>query len=666
MPELKVISDLQPRGDQPKAIEQLVQGLQSGQRGQTLLGVTGSGKTRTMAAVIEAMQRPALILSPNKTLAAQLYAEFKEFFPNNAVEYFVSYYDYYQPEAYIPRTDTFIEKDSDINEEIDKLRHAATRSLFERKDVIIVASVSCIYGLGSPEEYGKVVVSLQKGQAVRRHRLLRHLIDIQYDRNDMEFKRGTFRVRGDTLEVYPAYEELGIRIEFFGDEIDRITDFDPLTGEVLVERNKIDIYPAKHFITTQEKLELAVVDIIAEMEERVKEFEREGKLIEAQRIRQRVMYDVEMLQETGYCSGVENYTRHLGRRDAGETPWTLMDYFPDDFILFIDESHIAVPQIGGMSGGDRSRKQVLVEYGFRLPSAMDNRPLTYEEFDKHLNQIVYVSATPREFEFKNSQQVVEQIIRPTGLLDPTITVRPTKGQVDDLLGEIKQRVQRGQRALVTTLTKKMAEDLADYLKEMGVKTQYLHSDIETLERIEILRDLRLGVFDVVVGINLLREGLDLPEVSLVAILDADKEGYLRSRDSLVQTIGRAARHVEGSVLMYADRMTDSMKAAIDETYRRRAIQMQHNEEHGIEPMTIVKSIRDITQRMKVAEEKAAYNISSGATISPGELAIPRDEITRLIKDMEVQMKTAAKQLEFEKAALLRDQVIELRRTLEVM
>ncbi len=666
MPELKVISDLQPRGDQPKAIEQLVQGLQSGQRGQTLLGVTGSGKTRTMAAVIEAMQRPALILSPNKTLAAQLYAEFKEFFPNNAVEYFVSYYDYYQPEAYIPRTDTFIEKDSDINEEIDKLRHAATRALFERKDVIIVASVSCIYGLGSPEEYGKVVVSLQKGQAVRRHRLLRHLIDIQYDRNDMEFKRGTFRVRGDTLEVYPAYEELGIRIEFFGDEIDRITDFDPLTGEVLVERNKIDIYPAKHFITTQEKLELAVVDIIAEMEERVKEFEREGKLIEAQRIRQRVMYDVEMLQETGYCSGVENYTRHLGRRDAGETPWTLMDYFPDDFILFIDESHIAVPQIGGMSGGDRSRKQVLVEYGFRLPSAMDNRPLTYEEFDKHLNQIVYVSATPREFEFKNSQQVVEQIIRPTGLLDPTITVRPTKGQVDDLLGEIKQRVQNGQRALVTTLTKKMAEDLADYLKEMGVKTQYLHSDIETLERIEILRDLRLGVFDVVVGINLLREGLDLPEVSLVAILDADKEGYLRSRDSLVQTIGRAARHVEGSVLMYADRMTDSMKAAIDETYRRRAIQMQHNEEHGIEPMTIVKSIRDITQRMKVAEEKAAYNISSGATISPGELAIPRDEITRLIKDMEVQMKTAAKQLEFEKAALLRDQVIELRRTLEVM
>ena len=666
MPELKVISDLQPRGDQPKAIEQLVQGLQSGQRGQTLLGVTGSGKTRTMAAVIEAMQRPALILSPNKTLAAQLYAEFKEFFPNNAVEYFVSYYDYYQPEAYIPRTDTFIEKDSDINEEIDKLRHAATRALFERKDVIIVASVSCIYGLGSPEEYGKVVVSLQKGQAVRRHRLLRHLIDIQYDRNDMEFKRGTFRVRGDTLEVYPAYEELGIRIEFFGDEIDRITDFDPLTGEVLVERNKIDIYPAKHFITTQEKLELAVVDIIAEMEERVKEFEREGKLIEAQRIRQRVMYDVEMLQETGYCSGVENYTRHLGRRDAGETPWTLMDYFPDDFILFIDESHIAVPQIGGMSGGDRSRKQVLVEYGFRLPSAMDNRPLTYEEFDKHLNQIVYVSATPREFEFKNSQQVVEQIIRPTGLLDPTITVRPTKGQVDDLLGEIKQRVQNGQRALVTTLTKKMAEDLADYLKEMGVKTQYLHSDIETLERIEILRDLRLGVFDVVVGINLLREGLDLPEVSLVAILDADKEGYLRSRDSLVQTIGRAARHVEGSVLMYADRMTDSMKAAIDETYRRRAIQMQHNEEHGIEPMTIVKSIRDITQRMKVAEEKAAYNISSGATVSPGELAIPRDEITRLIKDMEVQMKTAAKQLEFEKAALLRDQVIELRRTLEVM
>jgi excinuclease ABC subunit B len=658
MTELKVESDLVPRGDQPKAIEQLIAGLRAGHKHQTLLGVTGSGKTRTMAGVIEAVQRPTLILSPNKTLAAQLYAEMKEFFPNNAIEYFVSYYDYYQPEAYIPRTDTYIEKDSDINEEIDKLRNAATRSLFERRDVIIVASVSCIYGLGSPEDYGKVVVSLQQGQAVRRDRLLRHLVDIQYTRNDMNFTRGTFRVRGDTLDVYPAYEELGLRIEFFGDEIERISDFDTLTGEILAEHKKVDIYPAKHFITTQEKLELAIRDIQDELAQRVAYFEREGKLIEAQRITQRTMYDIEMLQETGYCSGVENYSRHLARRQPGDTPWTLLDYFPDDFLMFIDESHIAIPQVGGMSGGDRSRKENLVEYGFRLPSAMDNRPLTFDEFEKHINQVVHVSATPRDYEREHSAQIVEQIIRPTGLVDPTISVRPTKGQIDDLLAEVKARVSNGQRALITTLTKKMAEDLADYLKEMGIKTHYLHSDIETLERIEILRDLRLGIYDVVVGINLLREGLDLPEVSLVAIMDADKEGYLRSRDSLIQTIGRTARHVEGTVLMYADRMTESMRAAIDETYRRRAIQIAYNQEHGIEPRSIVKSIRDLTSRLRVAEERAEYNASTG------EIVIPRDEIMRLVKDMEVQMKLAAKNLEFEKAALLRDQVIELRRSLE--
>ncbi len=659
MPDLQVVSDLVPRGDQPKAIAELVAGMKRGDKHQTLLGVTGSGKTRTMAGVIEAMGRPTLVMSPNKTLAAQLYAEFKEFFPNNAVEYFVSYYDYYQPEAYIPRTDTYVEKESEINEEINKLRNATTRSLFERRDVVIVASVSCIYGLGSPEDYGKVVVSLQQGQAVRRDRLLRHLVDIQYSRNDNNFVRGTFRVRGDTLDVYPAYEDLGLRIEFFGDEIERIADFDPLTGEVLAEHKKADIYPAKHFITTQEKLELAVKDIEEELAMQVARFEREGKLIEAQRIAQRTRYDIEMLRETGFCPGVENYSRHLGRRQPGETPWTLIDYFPDDFITFIDESHIAVPQIGGMSGGDRSRKENLVEYGFRLPSAMDNRPLRFEEFEARMNQIVYVSATPRDYEREHSSQIVEQIIRPTGLIDPTISVRPTKGQVDDLLAEVRERVNKGQRALITTLTKKMAEDLADYLKEMGVKTHYLHSDIETLERIEILRDLRLGIYDVVVGINLLREGLDLPEVSLVAIMDADKEGYLRSRDSLIQTIGRAARHVEGTVLMYADNMTNSMRQAIDETYRRRAIQIAYNQEHGIEPTTIVKSIRDLTSRLKVAEERAEYSVGSG------EIGIPRDEIMRLVKELEVQMKVAAKNLEFEKAALLRDQVIELRRSLEL-
>ncbi|HEX7101619.1 MAG TPA: excinuclease ABC subunit UvrB, partial [Nitrolancea sp.] len=633
-------------------------------RHQTLLGVTGSGKTFTMANIMARVQKPSLVLAPNKTLAAQLYSEFKEFFPNNAVEYFVSYYDYYQPEAYVPRTDTYIEKDAQINDEIDKLRHAATRSLLTRRDVVIVASVSCIYGLGSPEDYGKTVVSLRRGASVRRDRILRHLVDIQYDRNDLTLVRGTFRVRGDTLDVFPAYEEIAVRIEFFGDEIERIIEIDPLTGEILTERNEIDIYPAKHFVTSAEKLQLAVVDIEAELEERLKVLENEGKILEAARLKQRTMYDVEMLQEAGYCSGVENYSRHLSRRKEGDPPWTLLDYFPDDYLLFIDESHMSIPQVRGMFAGDRSRKDVLVDFGFRLPSARDNRPLTFDEFERHVRQAVYVSATPGPYEFEHSEQVVEQVIRPTGLVDPEISVRPTKGQIDDLLGEIHHRVARGERALITTLTKKMAEDLTDYMKEVGIRAHYLHSDIETLERVEILRDLRLGVYDVVVGINLLREGLDLPEVSLVAILDADKEGYLRSTNSLIQTVGRASRHVDGLVIMYADNVTDSMRRAIDETYRRRAIQIAYNEEHGITPRGIIKQIRDITERVKaVAEEQGIYNADS----KPGAIAeIPPDEMARLIKDLERQMKDASKQLEFERAALLRDQIIELRRIQEVM
>ncbi|MDP9363293.1 MAG: excinuclease ABC subunit UvrB [Chloroflexota bacterium] len=665
MPDFKIVSDLRPTGDQPKAIEALVEGLDTGNKLQTLLGVTGSGKTFTMANVIERVNRPTIVLAHNKTLAAQLYAEFKEFFPNNAVEYFVSYYDYYQPEAYVPRTDTFIEKDADINEEIDKLRHAATRALLTRHDVIIVASVSCIYGLGSPEEYAKVVVSLRRGTQVRRDKIVRQLIDIQYDRNDMSLTRGTFRVRGDTLEIFPAYEEIALRVEFFGDEVERIVEVDPLTGELLVERMEIDVYPAKHFVTTGEKLSAAMKDIEAELDVRLKELEEQGKVLEAARLKQRTMYDLEMMQETGYCSGVENYSMHLSRRRPGEQPSTLMDYFPDDFLMFVDESHISLPQVRGMYAGDRARKDVLVEHGFRLPSARDNRPLTFAEFERMLNQAVFVSATPGPYEQEHSEQTVEQVIRPTGLIDPAITVRPTKGQIDDLVGEINERVAKGERALVTTLTKRMAEDLADYLKEMGIRTQYLHSEIETLERIEILRDLRLGVFDVVVGINLLREGLDLPEVSLVAILDADKEGYLRSEGSLIQTIGRAARHVDGQVLMYADTMTRSMKAAIDETYRRRAIQIAHNEKHGIEPRGIVKEIRDLTERVKaVAEEQAGYH--AGGDGKPGVIAeIPRDELARMVKDLEGQMKAAARDLEFEKAALLRDQIVELRRIMEV-
>ena len=664
MPALEIKSLLKPTGDQPVAIDELVNGITSGYKHQTLLGVTGSGKTFTMANVIERLQRPALVLAHNKTLAAQLYSEFKEFFPDNAVEYFVSYYDYYQPEAYIARTDTYIEKDSQINDEIDKLRHAATRALRTRRDAIIVASVSCIYGLGSPSDYEEQLISLRRGQMIRRDRVLRHLIDIQYDRNDMTLVRGTFRVRGDTLEVHPVYQETALRIEFFGDEVERIVELDPLTGEILLERTEIEIYPAKHFVTTNDKLKVALVDIEHELEQRVEELNGQGKILEAARLAQRTRYDIEMMQEAGYCSGIENYSLHLARRLPGQQPWTLLDYFPSDFLLFVDESHMSLPQVRGMYSGDRARKDVLVEHGFRLPSARDNRPLTFTEFQQHIGQVIYVSATPGPWEKEHAQQTVEQIIRPTGLIDPVISVRPSKGQIDDLLHEINERVARGERALVTTLTKKMAEDLSEYLKEMGVRTHYLHSEIETLERIEILRDLRLGIYDVVVGINLLREGLDLPEVSMVAILDADKEGFLRSSGALIQTIGRAARHIEGTVVMYADNMTDSMRFAIDETYRRRAIQVAHNEAHGITPRTIVKEIRDLTERVKMAAEDGPTYDSD---VPGGAIAeIPPEELNRLIHDLERQMKDAAKMLEYEKAALLRDQIVHLRRVQEVV
>ncbi|HEY51792.1 MAG TPA: excinuclease ABC subunit UvrB [Dehalococcoidia bacterium] len=653
MPDFKIVSDFRMTGDQPQAVDRLVEGINSGFERQTLLGVTGSGKTFTMANVIERVQRPTLVICHNKTLAAQLASEFRDFFPDNAVEYFVSYYDYYQPEAYIPRTDTYIEKEIDINEEIDKLRHAATRALFERRDVLIVASVSCIYSLGEPEEYRSFVVSIKRGESYGRQKLLRKLVDMQYERNDIDFTRGRFRVRGDTLEIQPSYEELALRIEFFGDEVDRIVQIDPLTGELLAELDNIDIYPAKHFVTSHDKLMLALETIKQELVERLAELKSQGKLLEAARLESRTNYDLEMLREAGYCHAVENYSRHLSQRAPGSPPWTLVNYFPDDYLLFIDESHMTLPQIRGMYHGDRSRKETLVEYGFRLPSALDNRPLNFQEFNERVNQVVYVSATPADYEYEHSQQMVEQLVRPTGLLEPTVEVKPTKGQVDDLLDQIKARVDKGERCLVTTLTKRMAEELADYLIEMGIRTHYLHSEIDTLERVEILRDLRLGVYDVVVGINLLREGLDLPEVSLVAVLDADKEGYLRSSQALIQTMGRAARHVDGHVIMYADAATNSMQAAIDETQRRRRIQEDFNKEHGITPQGIRKAIRDITERVKVvAETRAPYT---------AEAPVSKEDVARLIKELETQMKAAARGLEFEKAALLRDRIIELRR-----
>ena len=656
MPQFQLVSDLKPTGDQPQAIEKLVTGIQAGYQHQTLLGATGTGKTFVMAHLIQQTQRPTLVPAHNKTLAAQLYSEFKEFFPHNAVEYFVSYYDYYQPEAYVPQHDLYIEKDADINDEIDRLRLAATSSLFSRRDAIIVASVSCIYGIGNPEEYGRVVLRLRHGETIKRDRVLRHLVQIHYDRNDLELARGRFRVRGDTLDVRPAYRDFAYRIAFWGDEIERIVEIDPLTGEVLAEHDEVEIFPAKHFITPEEKLTQALKDIEAELAARVAKLKAEDKLLEAQRLEQRTKYDLEMLSEVGYVSGIENYSRHLDQRPSGTPPWVLVDYFPDDFLLIVDESHMTVPQVRGMYHGDRSRKQVLIDYGFRLPSALDNRPLSFEEFEARLNQVIYASATPGPYELEKSTQVVEQLIRPTGLVDPEIIVRPTEGQIDDLIGRINERVNRGERVLVTTLTKRMAEDLADYLLEMGVKVHYLHSEIDTLERVEILRDLRLGTYDVVVGINLLREGLDLPEVSLVAILDADKEGFLRSDTALIQTIGRAARHIHGQTIMYADNVTGSMKRAIDETERRRKTQQAYNRVHGIIPASIVKEVRDLTDRLKVAaEERAEYVV---------ERRIPKDEMARLIKEMEKQMKEAAAQLEFEKAALLRDQIFELRREMQ--
>jgi len=656
MPQFEIVSDFSMTGDQPQAVDGLVAGLNKDFKHQTLLGVTGSGKTFTMANVIARVQRPTLVICHNKTLAAQLSTEFKEFFPDSAVEYFVSYYDYYQPEAYIPRTDTFIEKEIDINEEIDKLRHAATRSLFTRRDVVIVASVSCIYGLGEPEEYRSFVCSLKKGESYRRQELLRQLVDMQYERNDIDFTRGRFRVRGDTLEIQPSYEELALRIELFGDDIERIMEIDPLTGELLKELEEIDIYPAKHFVTSHDKLMLAIESIKQELAERLAELKGQGKLLEAARLEARTNYDMEMLKEAGYCHAVENYSRHLAQRPAGSPPATLLDYFPDDFLLFIDESHMTVPQIRGMYNGDRSRKETLVEYGFRLPSALDNRPLNFTEFGQRVNQVIYTSATPGDYEYQHSKQVVEQLVRPTGLLEPTVKIKPTKRQIDDLLDQIKARVDKKERCLVTTLTKRMAEELADYLIEMDIKTHYLHSEIDTLERVEILRDLRLGVYDVVVGINLLREGLDLPEVSLVAILDADKEGFLRSAGALIQTMGRASRHIDGQVIMYADTVTKSMQAAIDEIQRRRQIQLDYNKEHGITPRGIRKAIKDITARVKVAADvHAVYDASAPPT---------REDIARMVKELEAQMKTAARNLEFEKAALIRDRIIELRKVFE--
>jgi excinuclease ABC subunit B len=660
MPEFKLHAPYQPTGDQPQAIKELIQGLERGDQHQVLLGATGTGKTFTVANLIAHAQRPTLILAHNKTLAAQLFAEFKEFFPENAVEYFVSYYDYYQPEAYVPRHDLYIEKETDVNEEIERLRLSATTSVVSRKDVVVVASVSCIYGIGNPEAYGRVVIELEVGGYYRRDAVLRQLVETQYERNDIELRPGSFRVRGDTLEVIPAYEEHGLRISFFGDELERIVEFDRVTGEILAERSEISIFPAKHFITDAEKLEAAIQDIQLELEITLASFKDSEQYLEAQRLEQRTKYDIEMLREIGYCSGIENYSRHLDQRPMGSPPWTLVDYFPPNFLLIIDESHMTVPQVRGMFAGDRSRKQTLVEYGFRLPSALDNRPLNFDEFEQRLGQVVHTSATPGPYELERASQVVEQIIRPTGLVDPEVEVRPVSGQIDDLVGEIHARVDRGERALVTTLTKRMAEDLSEYLLELDMKVHYLHSEIDTLERVGILRDLRLGVYDVVVGINLLREGLDLPEVSLVAILDADKEGFLRSDTALIQTIGRAARHVNGKVIMYAENITDSMKRALDETERRRKKQIAYNEAHGIEPVSIIKAIRDLTDQVAAEyafkEEKADYQ-----AFSPEKM--PKDELSRLIKELEKQMRHAAEQLEFERAAGLRDQIYELRQVM---
>ena len=657
MDHFELVSEYQPTGDQPQAIEQLVKGFQEGNQFETLLGVTGSGKTFTMANVIQQLNKPTLIIAHNKTLAAQLYGEMKECFHNNAVEYFVSYYDYYQPEAYVPSTDTYIEKDSAINDEIDKLRHSATAALSERKDVIIVSSVSCIYGLGSPIDYQEMVISLRPGMIKDRDEVIHKLIDIQYDRNDMDFKRGTFRVRGDVLEVYPAYSgNEAFRIEFFGDEVDRIQEIDSVTGEVRAQLGHVAIFPASHYVVPKEKMEEAAKNILIELEERVKYFKSEDKLLEAQRISERTNFDVEMMRETGFCSGIENYSRHLTGSKPGEPPYTLIDYFPDDFLIIIDESHITLPQVRGMYAGDRSRKQTLVDYGFRLPSALDNRPLNFEEFESKIDQMLFVSATPSVYEQEHELLRTEQIIRPTGLLDPEIFVRPVEGQIDDLIGEVNKEVARGNKILVTTLTKRMAEDLTDYMREVGIRVKYLHSDIDTLERAEIIRDMRLNVFDVLVGINLLREGLDIPEISLVAILDADKEGFLRSETSLIQTIGRAARNAEGHVIMYADNMTDSMKHAIEETERRRKIQQKYNEEHGITPTTIKKAVRDLIAISKAAEEKSK-------DMEKDLESMDVKELNKLQKELQKKMHKAAAELNFEEAAQLRDRMLEVKKML---
>ncbi len=651
MGKFKIVSDFKPTGDQPEAIEKLSKGINKGLKHQTLLGVTGSGKTFTMANIIEKVQKPTLVIAHNKTLAYQLASEFREFFPNNAVEYFVSYYDYYQPEAYVPHTDTYIEKDASINDEIDKLRHSATASLFERRDVIIVSSVSCIYGLGDPIDYENLVVSLRPNMIKDRDEIIKKLVDIQYVRNDINFTRGTFRVRGDVLEIFPASSsERTIRVEFFGDEIDRIVEVNYLTGEIIGLRNHVSIFPASHFATSQEKIERAIVSIEEELEERLRELRGQEKLLEAQRLEQRTRYDIEMLREMGYCQGIENYSRHLSGRSAGSRPYTLIDYFPKDYLIIIDESHVTLPQIRGMYRGDRSRKNTLVDYGFRLPSALDNRPLRFDEFEKHINQIVYVSATPGPYEYEHSEQIVEQIIRPTGLLDPKVEVRPTENQIDDLVEEIRLRTEKNERVLVTTLTKRMAEDLTNYLKEIGIKVTYLHSDVDTIERMEIIRDLRLGKYDVLVGINLLREGLDLPEVSLVVILDADKEGFLRSETSLIQTTGRAARNVSGKVIMYGDIITKSMEKAIYETNRRRTMQAKYNKEHNITPKTIQKGVRDIIEATKAVEEEEEYEIETWS----------EEELIAMIDKLKGEMLKEAEMLNFEKAAKLRDKMIKLK------